>query len=326
VRSLRPKVGKAVLHVSLSAAAGEHLSDDQWRQVAAHYLQGMGLENNQYIVTRHLDTEHEHVHLLVNRIRFDGGITSDSHDYRRQEVLMRAIEREYDLQRVQPSIECSATRRPRARSKKDCVPASHPRQRLQQLCDAAAKDCNFSDYAARLDAVDVQLVPVLQLEERKLSGLSYVLDGVMMKGSDLGRATARWGWRNEEWAMTKSETLKQLAAASNEARLASLNQQIERLREAKLTSAEELATLIEPLAQAMAALTDETRASLEHVQEYNQEQSNQFFKQLENMTTAWHSAAMAAQQAAHRLRQQEKTGGQSLPPGRRDQGSSRGCS
>jgi hypothetical protein len=85
--------------------------------------------------------------------------------------------------------------------------------------------------------------------------------------------------------MTKSETLKQLAAASNEARLASLNQQIERLREAKLTSAEELATLIEPLAQAMAALTDETRASLEHVQEYNQEQSNQFFKQLENMTT-----------------------------------------
>jgi chromosome segregation ATPase len=101
--------------------------------------------------------------------------------------------------------------------------------------------------------------------------------------------------------MTKSETLKQLAAASNEARLASLNQQIERLREAKLTSAEELATLLEPLAQAMAALTDETRTSLEQVQEYNQEQSKQFFKQLENMTTAWHSAATAAQQAAHRL-------------------------
>lgn len=101
--------------------------------------------------------------------------------------------------------------------------------------------------------------------------------------------------------MTKSETLKQLAAASNEARLASLNQQIEHLREAKLASAEELAALLEPLAQAMAALTDETRASLEQVQEYNQEQSKQFLKQLENMTTAWHSAATAAQKAAHRL-------------------------
>ncbi|WP_147328131.1 hypothetical protein [Duganella sp. BJB476] len=43
--------------------------------------------------------------LLVNRIRFDGGVTSDSHDYRRQETLMRAIEREFDLRRVTPSIE-----------------------------------------------------------------------------------------------------------------------------------------------------------------------------------------------------------------------------
>lgn len=105
VRKLRPKLGKAVLHVSLSAAPGEHLSDEQWQQVAQRYLHGMGLENNQYLVTRHTDTEHEHIHLLVNRIRFDGGVTSDSHDYRRQETLMRAIEREFDLQRVMPSIE-----------------------------------------------------------------------------------------------------------------------------------------------------------------------------------------------------------------------------
>jgi hypothetical protein len=34
VRSLRPKLGKAVLHVSLSVAPGEHLSDEQWREVS----------------------------------------------------------------------------------------------------------------------------------------------------------------------------------------------------------------------------------------------------------------------------------------------------
>jgi hypothetical protein len=195
VRSLRPKVGKAVLHVSLSASPGEHLSDDQWRQVAAQYLQGMGLENNQYIVTRHLDTEHEHVHLLVNRIRFDGSITSDSHDYRRQEVLMRAIERKYDLQRVPPSIEVHR-HAPTKGEIEEGLRTGQPstRQRLQQLCDAAAKDCDsFSDYAARLEAVDVQLVPVVQLEGRKLSGLSYVLDGVMMKGSDLGKGYSPLG-------------------------------------------------------------------------------------------------------------------------------------
>ena len=110
IRKLRPTLGKAVLHVSLSASPGEKLTDAQWSDIAKHYLDGMGLEKNQFVVTRHTDTEHEHVHILANRIRFDGSVTSDSQDYRRQEVLMREIEREYGLERLAPSTE--AERRP----------------------------------------------------------------------------------------------------------------------------------------------------------------------------------------------------------------------
>ncbi|MQA40426.1 relaxase/mobilization nuclease domain-containing protein [Rugamonas sp. FT29W] len=195
VRKLRPKLGKAVLHVSLSAAPGEHLSDEQWQQVAQRYLHGMGLENNQYLVTRHMDTEHEHIHLLVNRVRFDGGVTSDSHDYRRQETLMRAIEREFDLQRVTPSVAAqrhALTKGEIEEGLRTGVPST--RQRLQQLCDGAAAHCHsFSEYAERLAAVGVELVPVTQLEGRKMSGLSYRLDGVMMKGSDLGKGYSPMG-------------------------------------------------------------------------------------------------------------------------------------
>jgi hypothetical protein len=294
VRNLRPKVGKAVLHVSLSAAPGEHLSDEQWRQVATRYLQGMGLENNQYIVTRHLDTEHEHVHLLVNRIRFDGGITSDSHDYRRQEILMRTIEREYGLQRVPPSIDVER-HAPTKGEIEEGLRTGQPstRQQLQQLCDAAAKDCdNFSDYEARLDAVDVQLVPVLQLEGRKLSGLSYLLDGVMMKGSDLGKGYSPMGLAKRGVGYDKERDIEAASRCIERSQAGQTEPADRALREAKLTSAEELATLLEPLAQAMAALTDETRASLEQVQEYNKEQSKQFLKQLENVTTAWYSAPL----------------------------------
>ena len=80
-----------MLHVSLSAAPGEHLTDAQWIAIGQRYLRGMGLDYNQYLITRHDDTEHEHVHLLVNRIRFDGTVTSDSHDYRRHEILARVL-------------------------------------------------------------------------------------------------------------------------------------------------------------------------------------------------------------------------------------------
>jgi hypothetical protein len=189
IRKLRPQLGKAVLHVSLSAAPGEHLSDAQWTEIGQRYLHGMGLDDNQYLITRHADTEHEHVHLLVNRIRFDGDVTSDSHDYRRHEVLMRAVERDYQLQAVQPSIESqrrAATKGEIEQGLRTGVPSTC--QRLQQLCDGAITiSRSYSDYAERLEAAGVELLPVTQLDGQTLSGLSYRLDSVMMKGSDLGK-------------------------------------------------------------------------------------------------------------------------------------------
>jgi hypothetical protein len=189
IRKLRPVLGKAVLHVSLSAAPGEHFTDEQWRAIGQRYLDGMGLSHNQYVVTRHNDTEHEHIHLLANRIRFDGSVTSDSNDYRRQEVLMREIEHDLGLQPVQPSVNVekrAATKGELEHGLRTGQPST--RQQLQQLCDGAIERCtSFSDYVARLEAAGVALLPVVQLQGRKLSGLSYRLDGVTMKGSDLGK-------------------------------------------------------------------------------------------------------------------------------------------
>jgi hypothetical protein len=190
IRKLRPGLSKAVLHVSLSAAPGEHLTDSQWIKIGQRYLNGMGLDRNQYIITRHTDTEHEHVHLLANRIQFDGAVTSDSHDYRRHEILMRAIERDLGLRQVALSMDAerrAATKGEIEEGLRTGKPST--RQQLQQLCDAAAKDCSSfaQQYAERLEAAGVELVAVTQLDGTRLSGLSYWLDGVMMKGSDLGK-------------------------------------------------------------------------------------------------------------------------------------------
>lgn len=190
IRKLRPNLGKAVLHVSLAAAPGEHLTDEQWRQIGQRYLRGMGFKDNQFVITRHTDTEHEHIHILANRITHGGAVVSDAHDYRRQETLMREIERDFGLQRVAPSLE--AERRAPTKGEIEAqVRTGQPstRQQLQPLCDGAAQGCrSFTEYQERLEAAGVELVPVVQLGGAKLSGLSYRLDGVTMKGSDLGKA------------------------------------------------------------------------------------------------------------------------------------------
>jgi hypothetical protein len=195
IRKLRPNLGKAVLHVSLSAAPGEKLTDEQWREIGKRYMNGMGLEQNQFVITRHTDTEHEHIHILANRIRFDGSVTSDSQDYKRQETIMRELEKDYGLQRVAPSHEAER-KAPTKGEIEGGIRTGQPsaRQQLQQLADAAARDCgSFTVYQERLEAAGVELVPVVQLEGAKLSGLSYRLDGVTMKGSDLGKGYSAAG-------------------------------------------------------------------------------------------------------------------------------------
>ena len=63
IRKLRPNLGKAVLHVSLSAAPGEKLTDEQWREIGKRYMDGMGLEQNQFVITAHRHRARTHPHL-----------------------------------------------------------------------------------------------------------------------------------------------------------------------------------------------------------------------------------------------------------------------
>jgi len=97
VRQLKPRVNKAVHHVSLSAAAGEMLTNEQWRGVAHEYLEGMGFANNQYVIHRHSDTKIDHVHVIANRISYDGRVISDSNERRKANRVTASIEQKYNL-------------------------------------------------------------------------------------------------------------------------------------------------------------------------------------------------------------------------------------
>jgi uncharacterized phage infection (PIP) family protein YhgE len=101
--------------------------------------------------------------------------------------------------------------------------------------------------------------------------------------------------------MSKVETLRQSAAATNEMRLERLTSQIETVRQAKHQSAEDLALTLEPLAQAMAALADETRQTLAEINRQCREQGDQFSSQVNAAAKNWKEAAISAQKAADHL-------------------------
>jgi hypothetical protein len=68
------------------------------------------------------------------------------------------------------------------------------KEKLQRLCDdAASRSSSFTEYVERLEAVGVEVIPTVQLNGTKLSGIQYRFKGVIFKGSDLGKSYAAAG-------------------------------------------------------------------------------------------------------------------------------------
>ncbi|MBD1385419.1 relaxase/mobilization nuclease domain-containing protein [Mucilaginibacter rigui] len=100
IRSLRPALSKYVWHTSLNFSKDEYpgnLSNEKLLQIGLEYMRSMGYDDNQHLVIRHFDAEHPHIHLLVNRIRLDGTVVSDSNNYRRSQSVLRRLEQQYNL-------------------------------------------------------------------------------------------------------------------------------------------------------------------------------------------------------------------------------------
>jgi hypothetical protein len=109
IRELRPSLNRYVYHTSLNFPNSDNrrLDNDKMLAIAHDYMEAMGLSNNQYILFRHHDAEHPHLHILANRITFDGTVVSDSNNYKRSEEILRGLEEKYNLVTVEPSNKAS---------------------------------------------------------------------------------------------------------------------------------------------------------------------------------------------------------------------------
>ena len=100
VRSLKPNLKNAVYHCSLSIRKTESLSDEKFIQLGQDYLREMKFHNSQYVIYRHYDRDHPHIHLIANRIDMEGKVVSDGRDYRRSEDAIRKLEKKFGLSPV----------------------------------------------------------------------------------------------------------------------------------------------------------------------------------------------------------------------------------
>ena len=91
---------KPVIHVSLSFAREDEgqLTDEKMVALSQEYLQKMGYGKQPYIIYRHFDTPHPHVHILSTRVDIETQKRiNDSFDYIRSKQITEKMEQTYGL-------------------------------------------------------------------------------------------------------------------------------------------------------------------------------------------------------------------------------------
>ncbi len=93
------RTAKPVAHISLdfSAQDREKMTNEKMVEIAQEYMKKMGYGNTQVLMVRHSDRNHPHVHLIMNRIDFDGKRISDRNEKIRNVKICKELTLKHGL-------------------------------------------------------------------------------------------------------------------------------------------------------------------------------------------------------------------------------------
>lgn len=188
-RILNRRVQKPVFHAAINLAPGESLSDEQWRFAARTYLQALGFNDSAYLVVKHTNKPHEHIHIVASRIGASGRCVSDSNDYAKGERIMRALEKRFSLSRVAPSLD-SLSRALSGDEINAALSSNTPNLRfeLQQEVAQAAHNATVRTMVEQLHLRGVAVHLHAGGPDGKPVGISFEVEGLHFAGGSLGRA------------------------------------------------------------------------------------------------------------------------------------------
>lgn len=92
-------IAKPVAHISLdfSAQDKDKLTSKMMVEIALEYMKKMGYGNTQVLMVRHFDREHPHLHLILNRVDFDGKRISDRNEKLRNMTVCKELTAKHGL-------------------------------------------------------------------------------------------------------------------------------------------------------------------------------------------------------------------------------------
>ncbi|EPE2555707.1 relaxase/mobilization nuclease domain-containing protein, partial [Escherichia coli] len=187
---------KPVFHAFLSLPKNEHLTDEQWQEIAKDYLKEMNIDidKHQYICVRHNDTDKEHIHIVANRIGLDGSVWHGQHSAFNTIAACERLEVKHGLtitdglkgQKSDVSAPTKAEIEQALRTGEK--PARIVLQNALQAAMTGKPD--LETFVERLQAVGIE--PRFNVASTgNVAGVSFSVGDVAFKGSQLGK---KYSW------------------------------------------------------------------------------------------------------------------------------------
>jgi Relaxase/Mobilisation nuclease domain len=207
-QSLRPGKEKAVFHGILSFYPGENPSDQQMVEIARSYLDQAGIRDTQYSITKHIDKNHLHLHVIANLVNNRGEAISDSWIGARgkrisqqltlKHELKQALTKNLELTNLDALSEYEATKY----------------KIYQTITDALTQCQNLEQLRIQLLKRGIDTLYKYKGRTQELQGISFKMGEYSYKGSQIDR---QFSYGNLEKTLSLQQ--KQTLTLSRERRL-----------------------------------------------------------------------------------------------------------
>ena len=158
--------------ISFDIADAPRLTDEFMAQLAKEYMEGMGIKDTQYLVVRHLETDHPHFHIVYNRVKMDGKAINERNNFKRSDKVVKAIKDKYNL-----------TYSPLKQKYKDKIPE------FEKKIRAAIYGCqSWDEFSRRLECAGIKVKFHNDRDTGNHIGVKFTDRDITVNGSKIGRA------------------------------------------------------------------------------------------------------------------------------------------
>jgi hypothetical protein len=199
-RRMRQEIEKPVWHNSLRLPEGEKIDRDKWITIADRYMQKMGFnESHQRAYVLHDDKAGQHIHIIASRIDLTGKLYLGQNENLKSTQIIAHLEKVHNLTPTKQQRDPEALNRKTITAGEKGIEErtgeQTPKRKLQNIIDKATTDKpQFGEFVKRLNGGEVSILPSGKTGTPQ--GISFELDGIAFKGSDLGKSYA-WKQLND---------------------------------------------------------------------------------------------------------------------------------